>query len=190
MQKQDSGTGSAQSPPGSRQNSGSYTRPPRSKPPCETRDAFVKMRLKNYDQLKRPSARNRDIFHEVRIKGRSLRAVAAEFNLSHTQIGRIVKAFDKWLGETLGRAGMGDWMQRRGVIEYEHRERLRYISGQCLEEYEKSGDILTTLKGVKVKGELVREECTKRQVHRNWRWMDLALKTEDRRLKFEVETGQ
>jgi hypothetical protein len=59
-----------------------------------------------------PSERNQAIFRAVRIAGRSLREVAADFEISVARVTEICKQVEQWY-----KATMGDWLREQSPEE-------------------------------------------------------------------------
>ena len=96
------------------------------------------------------------------------------------------------MGFTLGKES-GDWLQRKAECEHIFRGRMEFYRQKSLELLEQSGKALRTKKVVldphKKEDRVIKEEEWLREQRANVRWLDLAVKIEERQAKFDLERG-
>ena len=74
----------------------------------------------------------------------------------------------------LARMMIGPAGAQPAVAEFLHRERLDQLVDNCLRNFRETPKELVTRKEVKIKGEVHREEVSRREILPNPRWYDIA----------------
>ena len=80
-------------------------------------------------------------------------------------------------------------MQRRGVAEHVHRQRLELYLSKAMEGLDRSFQDVMTRKFITENGKATFKDGQVRQTQGNWRWLDLAIKAEAMRVNFEFNSG-
>lgn len=146
-------------------------------------DAFVARRPR------KPSRRNLEIFHAVRVLDESQRAVGERFQLSHTRIGQIVEQVETFYARTDGDR-RGSRHERLAAEDVIHAERLNQLLQLSLKGYAESQHDQERVKIVVNKeGEKTREVQRIGRFH-DPRFLDRALKVQQALHKFAVERAE